>query len=248
MTTILTMLYHREIAPKGKTFEESPIPFKQLREEGWVDHPAMIDINPGGMSKAEISNISHHYSSGEIPGIGEFDKELGKPRCPIWKTVVFDYPPVTYSGYINIDSPRAGGEYAINNHVINALRRCNESCKVRLTTWMVKQRRLGNECPKITESIIENMEQNADLEIYERSNLLLQFISSRTPKIGDEFSFSNQRVSALTIAWSASTNFSEVQVLLGYLVDQKYLQKITTNFDKYRLTVSGIAKLEELTD
>lgn len=240
-----TILYHQEIAPNGKKFEEPSTLYKQLQNEGWVDDPAKVALNPWNTSEAQIIEVSDQYFSGLIPGIDEFDESLRKPRCPIWKTVVYTNPPQRYIGYATIDSPRAGGKYAINEQAVLALGQCNDECKARLTTWMVKQRRLGNKCPKVTESVIQDMEQKGDLQIYDRSNLLLQFISNQTPKIGVEFSFSRQNLSALALAWSESTNFSEVRVLLDYLVDQGFLQKARPKSVKYSLTVSGIAKLEE---
>ena len=240
-----TMLYHQLLAPNGEIFEEESIPYKQLQYEGWVDSPAKIALDPWNTSEAQTNSLFDQYFSGEIPGLDKFYELLGNPRCPIWKTVVYTYPPERYVGYATIDSPRAGGEYAIDQQVNDVLAKCNEKCKARLTTWMVKQRRLGIKCPKVTESVIEDMEQKGDLQIYDRSNLLLQFISNQTPKIGVEISFSRQNVSALVLAWSESTKFSEVRVLLEYLVDQGFLQKSRPESVEYSLTVSGIAKLEE---
>lgn len=240
-----TMLYRQVYAPNGKIFEEPSALYRRLQYEGWVDNPAKITPNPSNTSEVQTNELFDQYFSGVIPGIDEFDESLGNPRCPIWKTVVYTYPPERYVGYVTIDSPRAGGKYAMNEQAIYALSQCDEACKARLTTWLVKQRRIGDKFPKITGSVIEDMEQKEDLQIYDRSNLLLQFISNQTPKIGDEISFSHQNVSTLALAWSESTNFSEVQVLLKFLVDQGFLHKARSESDEYSLTVSGIAKLEE---
>ncbi len=94
--------------------------------------------------------------------------------CPIWGT-----PASVKSLDIEflkiIDSPRAGGRYSISEQAITLLPQIDDRVKARLTTWLVDQRRLGNECPEIDSNTITMAEEKKDLSVHDRADRLLQY-------------------------------------------------------------------------
>ena len=241
-----SMLYHREIAPNGMTLEDYSDSIEELLKDGWVDHPAKVNLNPWNKSKNFITNKYHQYLSSEIPGIDEYDSQTGRKRCPIWYTVASKISNTRDEEFEYVDSLRAGGKYAISRSATEFLKILNSQAKARLTTWLIKQRTLGVARPCIKVSTIGDFKLYKNLAIYERSNLLLQFISYQIPKIGNSISFSTPDVCSSAIAWSESTDFKEVQFLFGHLIEQKLLQQDKCDIENFFLTVKGLAKLEKI--
>ena len=243
------MLYHREIAPNGMTFEESEESSnskEQLLKDGWVDHPEKANMNPRNISEEYVNSKYHRYLSSEIPGIDEYDNQTGRKRCLIWNTVAFTISKTGDEEFECVDSLRAGGKYAISRTATEFLKLHDEQLKARLTTWLIKQRVLGIDWPCIKVSTIEDVIRYRNLAIYERSNLLLRFNSNQSSKLGNSVSFSTPDVCSSAIAWSESTDFNEVLRLLGYMVEQNLLQQDKCDIEKYSLTVKGFAKLEKI--
>ena len=69
-------------------------------------------------------------------------------ECPIWGTKAdMERQSIEYS-FVN--SPRTGGRYKINHEESLRISAKDELEKARLTSWLVKQRQLGEECPVVT--------------------------------------------------------------------------------------------------
>ena len=105
--------------------------------------------------------------------------------CPLWKTLAIrlsgEHPDT-----ITIDSPRCGGSYSISRKVVGNLEEDDESReKARLTSWLVEQRRIGNQCPEITESVIKLVNQERDMTIPDRADAILRYVESKTKKLGE---------------------------------------------------------------
>ena len=183
-------------------------------------------------------------------------------RCPIWGT-----PASVKSLDIEflkiIDSPRAGGRYSISEQAIKLLSQLDDRVKARLTTWLVDQRRLGNECPEILQQTIKMAEQQKDLSVHDRADRLLQYIGDQTVEVGTPFVFTSEEMLTTAIAAkSESVDSREVQYLLNYLdeecwiAEREGMQTIAIEDDPhwetvvlsrmYILTVKGYARLAEL--
>ena len=76
--------------------------------------------------------------------------------CPIWKTPAIEQR--TGDGE-TVDSPRAGGQYSITGRAVVILQSRDESLKFRLTSWLIEQRRLGVDCPKISPTNLDEKER-----------------------------------------------------------------------------------------
>lgn len=141
--------------------------------------------------------------------------------CQIWRT------PASLSregdGYC-VDSPRAGGEYFISRTARDMLEKYDERTKARLTSWLVKQRLLGVKCPGVNSKSINDENYGQALRIDERVDRLLKLIELKSPTIGYWVNFYTQNSNPNyyanyeeMLAWSESTQESEIRFLLEYL-------------------------------
>ena len=107
--------------------------------------------------------------------------------CPIWNT---DAEATPLNGSVNghrYDSPRAGGSYIVPRLTENVLRGCDQEIAARLTTWLVDQRRLGNNVPEVTKEDINRARRGKRLPVQERANRLLQLYAEHAPEPAKEF-------------------------------------------------------------
>ena len=168
-------------------------------------------------------------------------------HCPIWGT------PASGKSLFDkleklMDSPRAGGQYFISTTAIGCLPP-DDRVRARLTTWLVDQRRLGNECPEILQQTITDAEQQKNLSVHNRADRLLQYIGDQTVEIGTPFVFTSEEMRTTAIAaWSESVSENEVLYLLDYLDKQSWIEKRSTSAysNRFILTVEGYARLAEL--
>ena len=135
-------------------------------------------------------------------------------------------------------SGRAGGNYLLDWEITRDLqfgiRRpwdLDERHKARITTWLVDQRRLGVDFPRITTSVIEQARVSRDLTADERAERLLGFLAQQTPILGSpvrvamrQGSYSDQSYYATpydiayqAMAISESVAFEELFYLVKYL-------------------------------
>ncbi len=147
-------------------------------------------------------------------------------KCPIWGTparIERENSPHHRDGsYAN--SPRAGGAYFIaaglHEGVVGGLeikmRALDVGTKARLTSWLVEQRRLGEEWPEITDKTIEDAKHRRDLPISERSDRVLRYFRQIEPSVGRQFTIDVQdqkyRDTLMAIqAWSESKLSGELK-------------------------------------
>ena len=102
-------------------------------------------------------------------------------HCPIWQT------PANHRYFDNwmllVDSPRAGGEYFIHSHVARYLPEefRDDRVKSLLTSWIIEQRLLGVEYPRITETEIREASKRQPLSVFERADRLLRYFQRKNP-------------------------------------------------------------------
>ena len=170
--------------------------------------------------------------------------------CPIWgtsATIGYDH---SRDG-IWVDSPRTGGppgsgKYFISGTARAGIAQLDDRAKARLTSWLVDQRRLGNECPEVLSNTLKEIgQQGKNLSIHNRASRLLQYIASQTEEISQEHIFTSQEMAPLA-AWSESINWEEVKYLLDDLCNKNWLERSRPSDENvYRLTVEGHARAEE---
>ena len=209
--------------------------------------------------------------------------------CPIWGTVA-SVERMSGRDGIFVDSPRAGGGYFISrraginlknkedelqqtgsaddgfNHAMGTPSEV-ERLKARLTSWLVEQRRLSDESPRITGQTIEELKWGRDLSVHGRADRLLHYIRQATSAIGEPVPFriepwiemytstanlENMSDGSLNhygmMAWSECTKsnrFDETEFLLGYLQNRGWIE-YEPGSGVCKLTVDGYARLAEL--
>ncbi len=173
-------------------------------------------------------------------------------KCPIWKT------PATceYSSewMLWVNSPRAGGEYFIRQEIATDIRlgRYDDRVKARLTSWLIEQKLLGVECPKMTGIKIKEASERQPLSVFERADRLLRYFQRRTRYPGKLFEYSvhmeeNSEYLSQIMAWSESIQGEETDFFVDYLCDQGWIERTNRGSPPtYRLTVGGYVHLAEL--
>ena len=146
------------------------------------------------------------------------------------------------------ESDRAGGGYVILGSVGRHIDGLDDGEKARLTTWLVDQRLQGNNCPTVTEEIVEYAIGRHRLPIYERADRLLIFLSKQTIVAGEPillFEHSDDLgpfprdpfghpiypdtptnpVFLSAMAWSESTSVDEISYLVSYLEEEGWVRE-----------------------
>lgn len=135
-------------------------------------------------------------------------------ECPIWGTKAdMERQSIEYS-FVN--SPRTGGRYKINHEESLRISAKDELEKARLTSWLVKQRQLGEECPVVTANVVEDAIRRPGLSVHERADQLLRGISSGLVDIASTFFHDpneDHRDVQYRLAWSESIRPDDVKNL-----------------------------------
>ena len=171
--------------------------------------------------------------------------------CPIWGTPVrteIENPPRFRDGsYVN--SPRAGGKYFIAGSFQSEVGALDDQTKAHLTSWLIEQRRFGEEWPEITPEAIAAAKQRRDLPIYECADRFLSYLRRIEPSVGQRFYMDgDETLNAL--AWAESRIIDPVEMdahlsfFLSYLETRGWIEHRTNQ--GHRLTVEGYSRLEEL--
>lgn len=184
--------------------------------------------------------------------------------CPIWGTKAEIQSRLEKQELV-VDSPRTGGKYCITAKAKELLEELDDRKKACLTSWLVKQRLLGIECPKIEDKIISNKEYGQALKYSERMDKLLEHIKRKANQepgkpvrvitfigaVDDEPCYQE------ALAASESTDRSEFINLLHEMHEKKWLKNSTkgdrpflgneiSNRGLVRITAEGEAHLEKL--
>ena len=184
-------------------------------------------------------------------------------KCPIWGTAV-DYigggntSPSRGRGF-DVDSARAGGKYSISRTAKNTLNNFDSSEKSRITTWIIKQHRSGEEWPMITTKKIEEIKNYPPLSVHKRADNLLRYLNEKSDLLGTVIKFyelDNEKAPETAnelLAWTESTTISEVITLAEYCNEESWIEGKITNRSSggntvhiLRLRPPGYARLAEL--
>ena len=117
-------------------------------------------------------------------------------KCPIWGTMAAEH---WLKNDENedwheqkeeiVDSPRAGGKFSISAHdkkLLSRLQEIDVSVKARLTSWLIEQRRLGEEFPEVSCDSIENAKVRRPRRVTERADNFLRYLAE-LGKVSDEY-------------------------------------------------------------
>ena len=183
--------------------------------------------------------------------------------CLIWGT------PSTVSSVfstfeLSVNSPRAGGTYIVDDIAKNDLSTLDERDKVKLTSWLKEQRRLGNFSPKITSVSIVEAQQRKELRIAERVDGILRYLESKSHSLGTGVNFhlswanfDEEPTDAHLIYYgllrhSESVGRDELTSLLDYLKERGYIKLGNSTvlsvlgLNTCVLTAEGYERLEEI--
>ena len=141
------------------------------------------------------------------------------------------------------------------------LHRLDDHARARLTSWLIQQRRLGDDCPAVDLEQLSLAENAPNLSVHKRAGDLLRYILTKTPHIGTIFGFEKDRSSIEDpkggdlawrfwemLAWSQSLEMEELEYLMNYLVSASWLEseRGSATCDCFRLTVRGYGYLDEI--
>ena len=181
-------------------------------------------------------------------------------RCEIWGTPSVGNGNTERSGTL-VDSPRAGGKYFVTRRGKITLQGLDDRLKPRLTTWLVEQRRLGNDCPDIDFGTAGEAEARRDLRVAERADGVLRCLETKVAHVGAKVTYQvfrpmyeemNPELAETfyleLLAWSESVVPDELRFLMDYLQQCGYVQ---SEGDPRKgaqcvLTVSGYERLAAL--
>ena len=124
--------------------------------------------------------------------------DLNLQKDPIWGTPVIQgspqESPIRIEPSTNIyefNSPRCGGRYSISQRDIDKVRSYNNRRKARLTSWLIRQRQFGEECPHFIEDIFRLEEYANDMTEINRADAILKYIKSRTNELGKGITYAS---------------------------------------------------------
>ena len=154
-----------------------------------------------------------------------------------------------------MDSPRAGGRYSFDDRL--TYHRWNydsdsDDERARLTSWLVDQRRMGEDCPEVTRGVLEYSRRRHPLTVHERADRLLQVVSSELSDIADIFE--NQQDESHVevqrrLAHSESLRIQEINYLVSYLEHRDWIERDGSKqhpIARNRVSVAGYARLAEI--
>ena len=184
---------------------------------------------------------------------------MGSSVCPIWQTIIDGTPP-TGGDYTIADSPRAGGRYRISGTAKAMIQadkaRFDDRFKARLTSWIIDQAALGAP-PEVTSRVVDTVERQRNLLPQERADRLLRRFARMSGHLGEEISFKLGfemdlgSDDAILLAWSESVNATEVEYLIRYIEERRWIRVTwhTGSHDRAGhvvITPEGYARLAEL--
>ncbi len=187
---------------------------------------------------------------------------MGNFTCAIWNTPATERPS-DREGQV-IGSDRAGGIYFISGRGEAVLRSQDTTVKALLTSWLIEQRRLGVQCPEILAETVENARQRRPLLIPERANRLLNYLGQQLTHPGilypfptyekkrDQFYYVLAQIESAVGTGEIQRQTQEMRFYFNHLEEQDLIAVDSPHpntFDsnaRYRLTVKGYARLEEL--
>lgn len=178
-------------------------------------------------------------------------------QCAIWSARTDSNARVNSGDRFEYDCPRAGGKYQITGSAKQVVGGLSDWQKAYLTSWLMDQRRGGNEVPLVTAAELERAKMAGPKTLPERRDGLLRAVSVLAPILGQTVRYT-QIVSPwdepiespywaeydYLLAATESVGIDEVDVLAQFAIRQNFLAEEDTA--AYSLTFDGYSHLETL--
>ncbi|POO56164.1 hypothetical protein [Agrobacterium rosae] len=163
--------------------------------------------------------------------------------CAVWDTQTLQSGPVADRDADYYDSPRAGGEYIITRSAKSELHYLSTRQKAYLTTWLIAQRRAGNDQPTITVAEIKIAEAATAKSLTARRDSMLNAIQNHSSGLGQSVTYSNANILPYILAETESLQIFEVSAIVRFCTNDGLISSYGNDIS---LTYSGYSRLEEL--
>ena len=172
--------------------------------------------------------------------------ENENPTCPIWGTTVTRIEANTLNTeFLVKGSPRAGGDYRIEELAKDDVGALDEKVKAKLTTLLIESRRAGDHRPLVTCELVEKAKRANPLPVYVRAERLLRYLASKANFIGEGINF-RRLGNEEALAWAELTTPFEIAPFLDYLEEMSWLHRDKEVINSmYEITVKGHAHVAE---
>jgi hypothetical protein len=168
--------------------------------------------------------------------------------CAIWDST--ELAPPSAGDYSDFDSHRAGGPYRVTGNALIHLARLKDEDRVKLTTWLVDQRRLGERRPTITDAVLDGLTILHPLRVRQRLDRALQLLDelgagavAREFRLGGTQDETTERLRNLMAAWTGSVDREQVHWIVKQLLDEHLIDGTGSNFS---IGLKGWSHLEVL--
>ena len=149
------------------------------------------------------------------------------------------------------ESERAFTDYKFRGKLVAAsIKRMSDSQKARLTTWLIDQWNRGNDQPVITLEALRDINRRRPLPVHVRADRLLKLISlsTRSQQLGKFGHFQSHWPYGL--AWSESTDQSDIGYLLNYLEKNGWIERDPFGpeigpYVRWRVSVEGHTRVDD---
>ena len=169
-----------------------------------------------------------------------------KQLCPIWGTPVeqmIRYPEGDIPSAVQ-GSPRTDGNYHISTQARNYVGTLDDSQRARLTTMIIEERRKTGQTPVVTTKLIQYAKRADPLPHHMRAERLLRYLANIPQRVGQEFSIPVITSDMKALAWSESTEGSEIEFFVAYLTTMGWLHSLRGGC---KITVQGYEHVAEQT-
>jgi len=145
---------------------------------------------------------------------------------------------------------RAGGRYEITGTAEVVLAKLNKKELAKLTTWLVDQRRMGIECPVVSNDTFDRVELRRPLAVQARLDRFLLYRDSLDVPINASIRLRNpdplhiSRLQTLA-AWTECIEDAETHWLAVLLSDEGFAKFDNTNY-KVTISAAGWRLIESL--
>jgi hypothetical protein len=169
-------------------------------------------------------------------------------ECLIWRTPAEDKGALD-ADYFKLISHRTGGGYRLASSAQHLLGKLDDNHKKKLTTWLVQQRRSGEEFPLITVPVIESLSTRTSKRFADRVNDALLFFSESLDDFTKQFYLTNARGDIKPfhlMAQTACKDLIELRSFLHLMVAAGLLTAHGSGLDSFALTPGGWERIDRL--
>lgn len=163
--------------------------------------------------------------------------------CAIWGTPAETGRSAAFIWQCSSD--RTGGGYLIDILAFNQIPLEDRGFRARLTTWLIDQRRAGEQWPEITAEVLGRVARQPNLRLSDRIERFFLYLSSLRFRPGNRFYLRGEisRADAFA-AWTESMDEPDTSSLMALLVSMGLVENVGQT--EYTLTPDGFARLESV--